>query len=536
LPVASLVSTDGTSFELGEGETLVGRGERQVGDPPKVNLGHLPGGLSVSRHHVRLRQEQDEWHLVVERQSTNDTFVDGFALPKGFATPIKDGARLQLGEVVVVFRGAAEPGEDVDDTLDREPVAYVPPPPRSLLLSTSPPVLPQAGPWVARLQPRSTVFEALGVSELARVNPFEGLMVDAQTWADEQAYHRAAMRLHLLSDHGWGIVEGLEVVVSSGAPGTLLVRAGLAVDALGRTLLVGRDTQLAVPNDGGGLAYVSLQYADEPTQPQSAWDGDEHATRVLERARLSVGRTPPERPALELARFFATGDLHDAENPTTPGRGEVDLRFRERQYVRPRPELTIAQLSLNTTDDTHRLGLRFLAREIAQTTPYRARWAGALGLDQPIPSAVSMLYFTGHDSFPPLSAANLDYLRTYLAAGGVLFADACHTDNWQDFASSVSTVAGALGVDLQPVERWHPLLLSRHVLAGPPLSLQSGPALTEAGGIVLSSSDYGCAWQGGPHDQALGRERIRAALEFGVNVAVFGQQRRRPLDVLDFEA
>jgi len=531
--MASLVTADGTSFELAEGETLVGRGERQVGDPPKVNLGHLPGGLSVSRQHVRLRQDHDEWHLTVERQSTNDTFVDGFALPKGFTAPIKDGARLQLGEVVVIFRGQLEPGQDVDDTLDRDPLPSPPPPATSLLLSTTPPVLPQASPWVARLQPRAALFEALGVSELTRVNPFEGLMVDAQTWADEQTYHRAAMRLHVLSDHGWGIVQGLEVVISPGAPGTLLVRAGVAVDALGRTVLLPEDTQLPLPNDGG-CAYVSLQYADEPTQPQSAWDGNEHATRLIEQARVTVDCQRPEPPALELARFVSTGDLRDAVDPTTPQAGEIDLRFRERQFVRQPPDLTIAQLLVGA-DERHRLGLRFLAREIAQSTPYRVRWAGGVSLDQPIPPGVSMLYLTGQDEFPPLSPSQLDCLRTYLASGGVLFADACRGGDWHEFVKSVTGIAGELGVELQAVERWHPLLLSRHVLAAPPLAGAGDPGLSEAGGMIVSSSDYGCAWEGGPADQALGRERIRAALELGVNVAVFGQQRRRPLDVLDFE-
>ena len=39
--------------------------------------------------------------------------------------------------------------------------------------------------------------------------------------------------------------------------------------------------------------------------------------------------------------------------------------------------------------------------------------------------------------------------------------------------------------------------------------------MTEGGGIILSTSDYGCAWQGGPPNQPLGRERVRAALESG---------------------
>ena len=539
--MASLIATDGTSFELAEGETVVGRGERQVGDPPKVNLGHLPGGLSVSRQHVRLRQERDEWQLEVERESTNDTLVDGFALPRGFVTPIKDGTRLQLGEVVVVFRGPNASIEDVNDTLERDPVQLEAERPETLLVSTAPPVVPQAGPWVSRLPAQSTVFEAVGVAELTRVNPFEGLMVDAQTWADDQTYHRAAARVHQLTSHGWGIVDGLEVVISPSAPGTLLVRAGVAVDPLGRTLLLASDTQLPVTLDADATAYITVQYAEEPIRPQSAWDGEEHATRMLEHARLSVQRQRPEPPALELARVLVTSELRDAAEPTNPRPGEVDLRFRERQLVRPRPNLAVAQLTLDLNaepsgaSDLHRLGLRFVARELLQTTAYRARFAGAIDLEHPIPP-VSVVYFTADGGFPPMSDAQLDHLRTYLQAGGLLFADACREGSWQEFAASIESVAHRLDVELQPVERWHPLLLSRHVLAGPPLTVRGESPLLEGGGIILSTSDYGCAWQGGPRNQPFGRERIRAALELGVNAAVFGQQRRHPLDVLDFEA
>ena len=66
--MATLVAPDGTAFELAEGETLVGRGERELGDPPKVNLGALSGGLTVSRQHARLRQDNEQWFVEAERQ------------------------------------------------------------------------------------------------------------------------------------------------------------------------------------------------------------------------------------------------------------------------------------------------------------------------------------------------------------------------------------------------------------------------------------------------------------------------------------
>ena len=54
----------------------------------------------------------------------------------------------------------------------------------------------------------------------------------------------------------------------------------------------------------------------------------------------------------------------------------------------------------------------------------------------------------------------------------MLFADACREGSWQEFATSVEILAHDLGVELKPVERWHPLLVSRHVLAAPPLTVR----------------------------------------------------------------
>jgi hypothetical protein len=71
------------------------------------------------------------------------------------------------------------------------------------------------------------------------------------------------------------------------------------------------------------------------------------------------------------------------------------------------------------------------------------------------------------------------------------------------------------------------------VFGASPLSVPNGPALSEANGIVLTTADYGCAWSGGPVDQPLPREGVRAALELGVNAAVYARQRQRPLEALE---
>ena len=65
--MARLMVADGSAFELAGGEMLVGRGERELDDPPKINVGPLRGSLTVSRRHARLREHVGRWYLQAER-------------------------------------------------------------------------------------------------------------------------------------------------------------------------------------------------------------------------------------------------------------------------------------------------------------------------------------------------------------------------------------------------------------------------------------------------------------------------------------
>src|SRR5207342_2181488 len=94
----------------------------------------------------------------------------------------------------------------------------------------------------------------------------------------------------------------------------------------------------------------------------------------------------------------------------------------------------------------HRLGLRFLLREIGLTTPYRARWAGEIGLGDPLPP-ISLLYCAGSGAFD-LDPAALDRLGAFLRGGGVLWADPCREAAWEAFAEAVHGVARRLDLGL----------------------------------------------------------------------------------------
>src|SRR5262245_60775193 len=74
--------------------------------------------------------------------------------------------------------------------------------------------------------------------QLKRVNPFMGLMIDAQTWSDSHDYHRQAEQAHALALHGWGIASGLEVDAAEPADRSVWIRPGVALDPEGRLIIV----------------------------------------------------------------------------------------------------------------------------------------------------------------------------------------------------------------------------------------------------------------------------------------------------------
>jgi len=314
--VAQLISTDGTRFELVEGENLIGRGPREDNDPPKINLGLLQGYRTVSRRHARIREEGGKWYIRVEPEAPNPTLVGGRRVFGGEEALLVGNTSVQLGDVTLVFRGPvpasqpdvtiveSEPGPDTTRFVP-EPLPHVEAPEvtpaREEPAEESP--VPPAKPrprsapsvsWPARLTARPDAINGIGVSEFKRVNPFKGLMID----------------------------------------------------------------------------------------------------------EVAGGET---------------------------GR----------------------------------------------------------------------------------------------------------------FAASVAALASALGRELRPVTRWHPLLMARHPFAMAPLKADptngEGVTLAEGDGLILTTADYGCTWTGGHGDDALPRDTVRAALQLGVNAAVFARQRQRPLEAIELE-
>jgi hypothetical protein len=369
-------------------------------------------------------------------------------------------------------------------------------------------------------------------TQLKRVEPFQGLMIDTDIWRDAHEYHRRAQQLHAVLLHGSGIVRGLDVGPTPGAERSLTIGPGVALDPEGRLILVSRSLRYQVNATSAGLVYLILTARDIPSDPLlSLEDGARRPSRMVEGYALAEYDHLPDTPHVELARIrLSSGKkpITSAANPGAPDANEIDLRYRIEAALRPAP---LSDIGCWTPDGAgsasateHSAGLAVLVRELAASRR-QIRWRDAVAdSTDPLDGDLLLLPLEGELD---LSEADQRRLTVFLDEGGVILAEPCAAQGKKaDRQSALAALAERLGRAPQPVDYGHPLLTAAHIFAAPPPGLTDDP-VQEAGGLVLSQADYACAWKGGNATHPLSRDVIRTAQEFGENLLAYARQRRR---------
>jgi hypothetical protein len=154
---------------------------------------------------------------------------------------------------------------------------------------------------------------------LTRLNYFNGMRLEAPDLRVEQTYHidvRQRLTRALFSP---GIAEGLEVVPSTNDPHHVVVRPGLAIDHLGRVIVIDEDQEVLVqgiPSSEPGWVfgnYLTISYAEQKENEADdgcqvkggccdvAWGGP---TRIVARPLLAFQDAwpQPESGAVVLAQ------------------------------------------------------------------------------------------------------------------------------------------------------------------------------------------------------------------------------------------
>jgi hypothetical protein len=367
-----------------------------------------------------------------------------------------------------------------------------------------------------------------------RLKPFDGLAVTAAVWEEAHDYHRQQLRLHALLNHGPGVVTGLEVIASDPPDRSVYILPGIAADPEGHTIVLTQPVAYDFGQDMEGLLYLLSSYGE--TGPTTDNGKDQDGERLYLRLDFAIHARPtlPDTPYVELARVQRQGKespIQDAQDAAHPGPNELDQRFRQEIGATPQEIASLAVSYLGgKADHRHGLGANRLARALSCTGNLRA-WVDD---DVPLASGLeryTLVYLVGQGAFQ-LSKDEMDALYAYLQAGGTLFIESCRhetTKGKPPADASFADLLSTLGLKLEDLPPDHSLLDEPSFFAAPPPGFETNgkSSLQVTDGVIFSTYDYGCLWQGERRGGTPSREDIRSALEWGHNIVTYALQRRK---------
>jgi len=141
---------------------------------------------------------------------------------------------------------------------------------------------------------------------IKRLHYFDHQFLVEADFTDEQKYHLDMRRRLNRLLHTFGIAEGLAVAKSANK--TVTVRPGMAIDRLGREMIVEADQVVDLSNaaqfPGSATVFITITYQEQETDPTTA-TGVSGNTRYTEQPTIQAVTTAPptDGTVVQLARF-----------------------------------------------------------------------------------------------------------------------------------------------------------------------------------------------------------------------------------------
>ena len=364
-----------------------------------------------------------------------------------------------------------------------------------------------------------------------RVSPFDGMAVTADAWAEAHEYHRQRQQLHALFSQGAGVVTGLQVIASDPPDSAVYIMPGIAVDPEGQVIVLPTPRAYDFGSTQGTL-YLLLTYGQ--SGPRSEEDRSESLRYLFDEFGVQATPILPSTPYVELARIRREGrdaGIADAEDDEHPGVNEIDLRFRQEIGAAAPETVRIAVSYLGDgSASTHGKGISYAARACRRSGLCQAWVDEAVALDDGL-AAYDLVYLVGQGAFQ-LAREEMNAIYDYLQDGGTVFYESCRQESEGGAPSADASFAdllGSFGLQLEALPGDHDLLCEPFVFGAPPpgFETEGTPGLQIGGGMLVSSYDYGCLWQGARRDGPAARSDIRSAIEWAGNLFTWAQRRRR---------
>lgn len=367
-----------------------------------------------------------------------------------------------------------------------------------------------------------------------RIRAMDGMAVTADVWEDAHNFHRQSQRFHNLFSHGSGVVTGMEVIASDPADTSVYILPGVAVDTAGRMIAIAEPTAYDIGRQVEGLLHVVLTFGESRPRSEGTQSTQEGAPLYVQ-TEFSIQALPtlPDAPHIELARVRRQGRtsaISDARNASQPGVNEIDLRWR-RQNTSSVPEtLGIGVFYAGMTDHRHGSGLANLARAVTRTGHFRA----VVDDNIPVTTGVDdygLVCVVAQRAFT-LSPEEHNTIQAYVEAGGTVFLESCRREGTGTPGSDQSFTELATAFGARPgdaLKGLHSLVTTPNLFMSLPggYETQGTPTLSVSDGVIISTADYGCLWNGERRGSPASREDIRAAFELGENILQYALDRRK---------
>ncbi|RME73775.1 MAG: DUF4159 domain-containing protein [Chloroflexi bacterium] len=359
-----------------------------------------------------------------------------------------------------------------------------------------------------------------------KIKPFDGMTVTASVWDEAHQYHNRVQELHNLFGHGAGILTGLDVIASDPPDTSLYILPGVAVDGLGRTIVLPQAVAYDIGREIEGTFILVLNYGESQPRSEASARGDGSPLYIRHEFSISVQTTPGDDEAVELARVWRSrrdSVFLNARDPLFPGPDEIDLRFRRQVGAWPDIRVAVSYVG-DVAEPRQGRGMTYLAQQLNFGSHYRVWVEDNVALGPGIVGN-ALVYLVGQGPFE-LSAGVMNGLRNYIYRGkGTLFLESLDEAAEESFREFLA----AKDIKVEAVERGHPILSYPHFFAAPPAGYptEAKPRLEFGEGVILSPNNYGMVWQGERRGRLASREEIRAAVELGANIVAYAAERHR---------
>jgi hypothetical protein len=241
----------------------------------------------------------------------------------------------------------------------------------------------------------------------------------------------------------------------------------------------------------------------------------------------------PPTPHIELARVQRRGigqPITVAKDAARPRANEIDQRYRQEIGYRAQKQVAIAVVALPGAENSgHADGLLNLAAGIKRSGTLQVNVDRSVSLDHHL-QQYALVCLVGRDSVN-LGTNEMGALYEFIRNGGTLFYESCRRSAGEGEPGAdraFQELISSMGIQLQPVDREHPLMMSPHLFAVLPdgYETRGNPSLRAGDGVILSTFDFGCIWQGERRGRLASRSEIRNAVELGENLIVYAANRR----------